>query len=214
MAERTVSPNSFYVYALFRADGTPFYIGKGRGNRWLSHEQAREIMRNTPKSNTIRLTISALGEVPKVKLVERLTEPEAFTLEKLLIATLGRRPIGPLVNLSDGGDGPAGYTQSPEAREKMSIAGRGRAKSPEHRAKIGAAQRGRKRSGVVRKKPYSEAEIEAIRRVGLSNRGKTLSEATRQKMSATRKGRKWTSVQRTGHERRYGRDKQLKLPFL
>jgi hypothetical protein len=35
-AVRAMLPD-FYVYVLFRLDGEPFYVGKGRGRRWKFH---------------------------------------------------------------------------------------------------------------------------------------------------------------------------------
>lgn len=29
----------YYIYVLFRLNGVPFYLGKGRRNRWHYHEQ-------------------------------------------------------------------------------------------------------------------------------------------------------------------------------
>ena len=51
--------NDYYVYALFRENGDPFYVGMGRGDRWLHHEKHCH-RRNTHKDNIIK-KIKATG---------------------------------------------------------------------------------------------------------------------------------------------------------
>ena len=98
-------PRIFYVYVLFDAAGIPRYIGKGKGNRWSDHGVRPD--RNRMKNAFIRKTIAKLGEVPKVKLRQGLTEADAFAMEIAFIAAIGRRDrrAGPLTNMSDGGTG-------------------------------------------------------------------------------------------------------------
>ena len=214
MAVQNLPPNNFYVYVLFREDGTPFYIGKGRGQRWLQHEQARERGRNTPKANIIKKTIRAIGEVPKIKVAEGLSERDALFTEAALIAALGRKPLGPLTNLSDGGEhGQTGYTHTQEARAKMSIARKGRKHSAAHAQNIAASLRGKPHGTPRRKKPITEDDRERTRRMGLSNRGRKATAASRKKMSESRLGVKWSDAHRSAYEKRYGWDKQLKLPL-
>ena len=95
-------PLGFYVYIYLREDGTPYYVGKGRG---------------------IRAWTKSKGEVGKPIqpdriniLKDNLTEYEAFDLEKLTILLYGRKDIntGILRNKTDGGDGASGYKYSPE----------------------------------------------------------------------------------------------------
>lgn len=105
----TISPilrRDFYVYALFRADGiTPFYIGKGRGKRMFIHEKNAHRF-TSHKDNIIRsMLASGIREIPKTKLAEELLDSEALQIEMDLILLVGRRPRGPLVNLTKGGDG-------------------------------------------------------------------------------------------------------------
>jgi hypothetical protein len=93
-----------YVYVLFDFQGMPRYVGKGTGNRWLQHE-LRPDNKNSQKNRFIEETTQVLGEVPKVKFRENLTETEAFALEVALIDAIGRHPHGPLCNFRPGGDG-------------------------------------------------------------------------------------------------------------
>lgn len=132
MAEKT-----FYTYMWLRDDGTPYYVGKGIGNRAFSswnHHQKCPI----DPSNII------IQEWP--------SEQEAFEGEKLLIAIYGRKDLGTgiLRNLTDGGEGASGCIPSFETRLKMSAASlghkrlRGKILSEETKAKIGAGNKGHK----------------------------------------------------------------------
>jgi hypothetical protein len=96
--------NEYYVYAYLREDGTPYYIGKGKGNRITAKH-------NVP--------------VPKnctniIKIHEELTEEFAHEMEILFIATYGRKNnnTGILRNLTDGGEGSSGHTFIPSEEWK------------------------------------------------------------------------------------------------
>jgi hypothetical protein len=84
----------YYTYAYLREDGTPYYIGKGRGKR---------IFDNKNRSSCL---------VPKDKrrilyLKKNLTEEEAFKHEVYMISLFGRKDLGNgiLRNMTDGGEG-------------------------------------------------------------------------------------------------------------
>lgn len=97
----------FYVYVLFDQFGVPRYVGKGRGNRWKQHESEKEKKSNYRKFRFIRETLAAIGEIPKIKVRQNLTEIEAFETERAFIAALGRFPEGSLVNRTDNRNGPS-----------------------------------------------------------------------------------------------------------
>jgi hypothetical protein len=149
MAEDILPRSDFYVYALFRHDtGAPFYIGKGKGNRWRRHYNTnRPGDSNKHKKSIMRNAEAAGAEIPCVKLAEGLTELEAFDLERIFIATLGRAQFGGLLaNLTDGGDGESGKRYTPEIIAKLRAAKLGKKLTTEHKAKIGLAGRGRVKS--------------------------------------------------------------------
>ena len=102
-----VNPIRFYTYAYLRVDRTPYYIGKGKGNRAYKKEKG-EIKPPKDKSRIIFLK-------------QNLTEEEAFKHEKYIIAVFGRKDLGTgiLHNKTDGGDGASGYVFSEETRKKM-----------------------------------------------------------------------------------------------
>ena len=128
----------YYVYVLFRPwNGSPFYIGKGKGDRWRDHERDGGRF-NRHLANVIRKAKRLGAEIPKVKIRAGLTEQEAFQTEVTFIAAIGRQSHGgPLVNLTDGGDGPSGAVGP----------WRGKKFARQHRAKIGDANRRAYREG-------------------------------------------------------------------
>lgn len=95
----------FYVYVLFDHQGIPRYVGKGNGDRWLIH--GRRSTQNKLKDNVLKRTLAVLGEIPRVKIHEGLTETGAYSIEVELIKTIGRLDLGtgPLTNLTAGGEG-------------------------------------------------------------------------------------------------------------
>lgn len=133
--------NIHYVYIWFRPSGVPCYVGKGKGARWCVFKRAH----NPHLAAIIR---QAGGGLPAVIVRDGLTNEEAIETEIALIAAIGREAHGgPLVNLTDGGEGNVGWSPSPETRAKNSAAKRGRHLSAEHRQKISSTRTGQKHSG-------------------------------------------------------------------
>ena len=97
--------NDYYVYVLFRHDtGAPFYVGKGHGRRYVTTiRTARK--GKSHKANIIWKARLAGKEIPLVIVQRDLSNEQACFIEIALIAAIGREPNGPLVNLTDGGEG-------------------------------------------------------------------------------------------------------------
>lgn len=66
--------NGFYVYVLFDAHAMPRYVGKGCRGRIESTVGLSK--RNPLKNAFIRETMERLGEIPRVKVRDGLTEPD------------------------------------------------------------------------------------------------------------------------------------------
>lgn len=164
----------YYVYAYVRkTDGTPYYIGKGRGYRaFCKHSYAKK---PTDKSLIIFLE-------------KNLTEIGAFALERRYIRWWGRKDLGNgiLLNKTDGGEGASGrrFSHTEETRIRMSIAAKGKPKSEEHRLNNSKAQQGKQISEETRRKMSNS-------RIGKSSgmKGRLHSDEWKIKMSNLRKGK-------------------------
>jgi hypothetical protein len=157
--------NEFYTYAYLRGDGTPYYIGKGKGNRIYSKQRGIK----SPKDNS-RI----------IFLKEGLTEEEAFKHEIYMIAIFGRKDVGTgiLRNRTNGGEGPSGVVRSAEARKNMSEAQSGRIISEAHKKKISEAN-----TGKIRTKEFKK-------RVSELKTGIPLSEEHKKKLKESKSGEK------------------------
>lgn len=133
MTDTPVARSDFYVYALLRGDCTPFYIGVGSGDRWLQHERGAQHRKSHKDHVILKMRRDGWPEIPKVKLAEGLTRPVAAQMEIDLILLLGRRPNGPLTNLTRGGEGVVDL--SPETKKKWLDASAAAQRKPEARAK-------------------------------------------------------------------------------
>lgn len=131
--------NNFYVYAYldprkpgkYTYDGLeisflyePFYIGKGKENRIYAH-----LKESVHKKNTNKHKIRKINKIFKdlkinpiiLKLQENICDRQSIALEKIYIKAIGRadKKLGPLTNLTDGGDGLSGQICSKKTKEKL-----------------------------------------------------------------------------------------------
>ncbi len=103
----------------------PFYVGKGEGKRINAHVTDLEKSRFNIRANIINKIKKETGEDPiKRKVIENLTETQAFEIEIAMIKHFGRIDLGTgiLANLTDGGPGSSNAISSPESRLKRSKA--------------------------------------------------------------------------------------------
>jgi hypothetical protein len=106
----------------------PFYVGKGKNLQWKSHlknvlKESINYESNKHKYYKIRKILKVDLEPIILKIEDGLFEQAAFDLEIWLIWAIGRNDLklGPLTNLTDGGDGVIGLIISEETKKKMSI---------------------------------------------------------------------------------------------
>jgi len=151
----------FYIYAYIRkSNGTPYYIGKGQGNR--AYDKAHEV--NIPKDRS------------KIIFMEtNLSEIGSLALERRYIRWYGRKDLGTgiLHNRTDGGDGGSGAVRSPETRTKI---------SESHKLLYGGHPEQHPWYGKKHKP-------ESLEKIIASNKRRVISLETRAKMSAAKKGK-------------------------
>lgn len=172
--------NTFYVYAYLRSDFTPYYIGKGKGDRAFSKRRCVSI----PKDKT-KIIFLANG----------LHEETALNLEKYFIGKYGRKcnSTGILRNLTEGGEGTSGLKRDLEGT-KNPMFGKKQSESAKMKISEKAKTRPSPRKGVVlseeTKKKISESR--KGQHSGSKNPmyGKHHSEETRKRWSAFRKGKR------------------------
>lgn len=188
--------DQFYAYLWLRDDGTPYYVGKGKGRRAFRYHEC----------------ISPPQDRTKILILQRESEASAFDTERELIRNWGRMDLGMgcLRNRTDGGDGSAGYQFPPERRQQVSqfmkgnkyATGNHPIVTPEISAKRVAT---RKRKGNYRPKGYKLTD-EHKKNIGIAHQGKSMALETKEKLSAAHTGSKHTlesrekmSVSRRGH---------------
>lgn len=103
----SIYPTQSYVYAYMREDGTPYYIGKGKGNR-AYHSKAHTIK---PPQDKTRIYI----------IEDNLTDEQSIELEKYYIQYFGRidNNTGILRNMTNGGDGQSGRIVKQSQKDKL-----------------------------------------------------------------------------------------------
>jgi hypothetical protein len=119
---------NFYTYLYLREDGTPYYVGKGIGQR--AYEKRGHYA--LPPKDHKRIIVQ-----------EHFSEQDALDAEIFLISYYGRKDLrtGPLRNFTDGGQGMSGRKHTDETKYKMHLIGLGRFHTEESKKKISSNRR-------------------------------------------------------------------------
>lgn len=106
----------FYVY-IYRIKYTNevFYVGKGCGRRYKRIDKRGKFFKDMYNSHECEVIILQRG----------LTESEAFSLEKLMIAYYRKFTKNRLANICDGGEGASGHRWSNEEKRAIGLRGIG-----------------------------------------------------------------------------------------
>ena len=123
--------NIYYTYAYLSSNRVPYYIGCGCRSRAYRHTNSYDVSVPAPEMIII--------------LKSGLTQDEAWKHEEYMIAVLGRKCDGGILdNKARGGSGWGGGSPATEERKrKIGDANRGRVLSVEHKRKLSQAQKGK-----------------------------------------------------------------------
>jgi len=188
------SESVFYVYQYLREDGSPYYIGKGSGRRYLSRDRV----------------VSSPTDKNRIQIVkDKLTEAEAFALESQLILQYGRKDIntGILRNKTNGGEGPSGAKRteeqlanyrgkvhSEETKKRRSDSLKKYKRTPEHQQKINESLQGRAPTWTGR--THTEETKAKLRALYIGINRKAMSPESKaklsEKMKQVRANKKWS----------------------
>ena len=163
----------FLIYVYFdQVEREPFYVGKTRVEKRIWD---RCLSRRT------KVFLDRLHVADRVSVVVlfSFTETQADLMERYLIREIGRKDlgIGPLVNLTDGGDSTNGYILPPARKKEIGDFHRDKVVSAETRMKMSVSHKGKPIWNKGRKHP-----LETIEKMRKASIGKKASAKTREKM--------------------------------
>ena len=182
--------NNYYIYFHINPlKNEIFYVGKGKGNRAYDFKRRGQFYKDY---------ISKYKNIIVNIVEENLTEQEAFEREVFFIKKIGRRDLGlgPLVNLTDGGEGchmiseltryklskaQSGKKLSDEIKIKIGLKSKGRIPSKETRDKMSKSGKGRKLSDETRQKMRKPKSDITKMKISESRKGKNRSDSTKEK---------------------------------
>jgi hypothetical protein len=174
-----------YVYVIFRLNGIPCYVGQGSGNRYKRHG----FNKNSRNKHLAEIYKNSEKPLPVAIIREGLSRDEAIEIEAAFIRAIGRELHGgPLVNQSDGGEGPMGWKASEEWRKHRSEEAKKLWQDPEYRAMMLREDRGRSGNKTRRSDEFKTAMSERLKG-NTHTLGFTHSDDAKEKMSIARKGK-------------------------
>lgn len=188
-----------YVYMLIDSrNNTPFYVGKGNGDRCNFHvkEAIYYKKRKSLKLSKIRSILNDGHEVTVVKVEDNVSDEMAMDFECLLISEMRSHGFE-LTNMTDGGDGALGYKHSESHKEYMSTLQKGRVISESHKLKMRKPKSDEGRANIAKARkestyiPSTETKLKislALKSRISPMKGRKQTEEARQKMSVLRKG--------------------------
>ena len=164
--------DAFYTYSHSKPNGSIFYIGKGVGDRAWQKDNRNPHWHRTVDKYGYKVEVLAKWD----------KEEDAFEHEKFLIYCFKDMGIK-LVNLTNGGEGSAGYRWTNEQKANFDISGDknpmfGKTHSMETKKKIADKAKGRsvteqakaKISAKLKNRVFSESHIEKMRLAGKGNK--------------------------------------------
>lgn len=196
----------FYTYIYYDPgrNNEPIYVGKGKEYRAWCHLYRKDTHPLTQRLNLMKRN----NILPNIGFYSEMDEELALLVEIELIAKLGRKDLGlgPLLNLTDGGDGI--YNISQEIKDKISNSKKGsipwnlgKPHTQETRDKISKSNTGNtlsdqtrfRMSAASRGKPKSAEHNANVAKSKTGVKRAEFSEEWKQKMSATHKAR-WAKI--------------------
>lgn len=170
-----------YIYNDLEFDYEPFYVGRGKNNRYI---KGCKCGGSLIKRNKINKIIKDGYEPKIIKLYEKLDYDSSVRLEIETISKIGRCDLntGPLVNLTDGGEGT--MNMSSEIKKKISEKRKGIKLTEKAKENMKKSKRKYFDAGnTTWNKGRHWSDDERLKLTNKSNLGKKLSEEQKKKLS-------------------------------